>query len=215
MALILNTLIENNPWQNFNTTKEIAIVKYGSLCDKYHYPLVLWTNIPQSFHGIRYEMINIETKVKKKFSNLNVFLKEHYKTLPWDDYIPIETEINLDNYATVVEWTPETGYNSTKKPAIFIPIELVKFRYDNDHLNRLKFVSDNVQIGDFVKCSGTRSGGWNKVEHINKNRLTIFGTKYTKPKNDYMETIASENGMSKIVKIVRNEIYILGKNDGN
>lgn len=96
--------------------------------------------------------------------------------------------------------------NTDKKP-IYYPIAECEWRYDDKAYQRLMKVKDILQVGDFVKCVGTRSGDWNIVENIKD--WSMAGRKYSKPKLGCEKNTFSENNLANVRKIVRDGKEIL------
>lgn len=88
------------------------------------------------------------------------------------------------------------------------PVDELRWRWVDKPYKAFLRALETVQVGDFVKCVGTRSGRWNRVDTINYDRETVFGPKYDKP-DGKMAYEASENSISKIRNIVRNGVEIL------
>ena len=81
------------------------------------------------------------------------------------------------------------------------------WRYYDKVYQRVMWCKEHLQIGDFVKCSGTRAGDWNKIESFDAQNITGF--KYSKPKEGFIRPTASANGIDKVIKFVRNGVEIL------
>lgn len=113
-----------------------------------------------------------------------------------------------DNGFCVAWFIPHYYHDrNTDKKSIYYPIAECEWRYDDKEYQRLMRVKDLLQVGDFVKCVGTRSGDWNIVENI--ENWSMAGRKYSKPKLGCEKNTFSENYLAKVRKIVRDGKEIL------
>jgi len=204
---------EGNLWKKMEVKKSINVQQYGRDAGKVHYPTNLWTNSISAPTGMKLEFRNIQTGKIKKIGGTSTYFKEivEKEDTNWYDekQFPIDEEINLDDFTDVMQWTQPVHYGN-KKPGVYVPCDDVEFRIEDKLLRYTWWVMNTVQVGDFVKCTGTRSGDWNKVESINLGGTpTIFGPKYSKPEEGKMRYASSDNAMVKIKRIIRDGKEIL------
>ena len=138
----------------------------------------------------KYEARHIPSGKIKKVNGISVGWKYTWKE---------KTDYSVD---PSFQWKPG-DYRKSWENEIRYPIEDIEIRVEDKLLRKCQWILKNLQVGDFVKCTGTRSGDWNKVEVIRLNE-TIFGPKYTKPEEGFIRYNSSENHICKISKIVRN-----------
>ena len=187
-------LPSNNEWQNFEYIKSEHIIQYGQNKGKVKRANVRHTNVPDGIVGIGYELMHVPTKKTKKIKSLSIDFSEHAS----DRLLSVDFDFDFDKMPISVVWAI-SPYGTDD---VYYPIEEVMFRYDVKHIARIQKIVDTIQIGDFVKCSGTRLGDWNKIEAFQGNN--IYGPKYREPKEGSMRYTSSTNHITKIIKIVRN-----------
>lgn len=190
--------IEENPWIplqyeiEHKERKPYPHEEKKGITSPLQYKVVHWTNkidIP-AYH--KFEIRRTDTGKVWKEDIL-------YITFPYKDN-------ELPDYSKnpVVRYEKYPNY-------IDVDPSLIEFRIEDKLLRHTQWVLQNLRVGDFVLCKGTRSGDWNKVEKIIED-TEVFGPKYSKPEEGKMRYSASTNGISKIQKIVRDGVEI--KKDG-
>lgn len=188
----MNNFPKENPWLPIDIKIKCYDIQYG-----YYRGFVgityEWTNKFNSLPGMKYEIINPDGKVKK-FNGPSIHIPKD-ETYFEKDKVP-----DISKMIPHIVWICDPYHENDK--LVLYPASECKIRHEDKLLQHTRWVVDTVQIGDFVKCSGTRSGDWNKVEALTK--YGIYGPKYTKPEEGYMRYTSSDNMYSKIKKIVRN-----------
>jgi hypothetical protein len=196
--------IEENPWREIKYKVIDSVIKYGRRADKDHKLYVNLVERPLMYTGLRLELLHVPTGKTKKVNDLSVefFCNMNVGWNERDKEIPVEEEFDLssEKFKVMAVWTP---YHYSGKSGIYYPVEEVQWRYEQRVIDKINWLCENLQVGDFVKCSGTRSGDWNKVEIVDIPGEKIYGPKYTKPEEGHMRYNSSDNSMTKIVKIVR------------
>ena len=177
-----------NPWRDFEF-KEVA---------GYSQPQLV---VPEDCqYVVGFDVKHIETG--KIYTNISGSPNHNYVLVKRD----VWTNPGLTNYKRLKHLLPE-GKNSGFVGKIKLSPKDCKWRFHDKIYQKYKWCKENLKVGDFVKCKGTRSGDWNKVENVSGHN--IFGPKYTKPEEGFMRYTSSENGIAKIQEVVRNGIKIL------
>lgn len=146
---------------------------------------------PKAVACLKYEVRNVSTGKKR--------------ILRYNPTFSLEDDQIMFNWNSKYVYD-KGGYNTGwvyKK----VPVADVEIRIEDKNYKRYLKVKENLQVGDFVKCKGTRSGDWNKVESIRND--TLFGPKYTKPEEGNMRYVSSDNHLTKVMKIIRDGVEIL------
>lgn len=199
MTLYLKDITEN-PWRNIEFEKSIhTFTMYNKPVS--HWPIVREIDGQNPLPGIKFELMNVVTGRTKVITG-----HIRLEIAGWgpEDSVEPHIPIDLAKVKVVVQWNAGTGWGKNVKGAVYAPVEDVRYRIDNKHLSHVHWVQRTLQVGDFVKCKGTRSGDWNKVDTISSSLENIFGQKYTKPEAGSERYASSTNHISKVLKIVRN-----------
>ena len=191
-------LPSENPWRGveYEINEGYETLEYGYAKGLTVYrKRITWTNriVPPTTMKLEFRR-NDTNRVKKQHSMNFEFKRlsdEKYATSP-EDY----------DETPMAVW--ESHWN---KPNVYVPLNLIEFRIEDKLLEHTRKVIELLQVGDFVKCTGTRSGDWNKVESFTNSG--IFGPKYIKPSEGHMRYTSSDNHITKVKEIVRDGVKIL------
>lgn len=204
---VLKLVEEGNPWVPYEYSKRIQNTVYGPYAGTF-YPWAQWERELDTPVGMQFEMRNKKTGKIKKTNFMTAYIRqvvEQEDKGKFDrEYAETAEEIDLDALDVVIIWTHSKGYGENRTPDIYVNADLIEYRIEDKLLRKTAKIMQTVQVGDFVKCKGTRSGDWNKVEQISECRTGVYGPKYSKPEEGFMRYTSSSNGMEKIMKIVRN-----------
>jgi len=194
-------LADDNAWKEVHFEVSVRTIKYGPRANKWKLPTVELIDGIHAPQGMKLEMKRLDTNRTKKVGHIQLSLGQDRVYDTKEMAIEIDTDLDLSKFNVFVVWERGEPWKDTKD--VLVPVEKVIFRVEDALLRKTKWLMDNVQVGDFVKCKGTRSGDWNKVENINEKRTIVYGPKYSEPKEGCMRYASSDNGIEKIIKVVR------------
>jgi len=192
-----------NPWVQIEAKAVSRFVEYGYRRGFYTVdPSWNRGDMPsKSFAGLDYEIMHAPSQKTKRTTDLIIEISGG--DADGDHYFFTEEEIDLNSFAPQFVWT-RTGY---KKPNITYPANEIMVRLHEATLVRARWLRNNLRVGDFVKCKGTRSGDWNQIDHIDLKRNIIFGPKYRAP-GEGMRYESSENSITKIARLFRDGVEV-------
>lgn len=178
----------DNPWRNIEYKVDIVTYPKNQKYEERYYKNVIWTNKFYQDH-MKYEFLHKPSGKIWKDSTIRLRMNGE-----------CSFSLSADDMGSLGEPMFYKSGKTYKDEGDWFNIDDVKVRIEDKLFQKFHELKNLLQIGDFVKCSGTRSGDWNKIESISDR---IFGPKYIKPEEGFMRYTSSDNHISKIIKVVR------------
>lgn len=191
----MNNFPKENPWLPIDIKLRYCDINYGRFKSlnivRVSYD---WINKFYPLSCMKLEIKNPDGKIKKISNSPSIYIPTGE-----DEYFEKDKAPDLSTFTPMVVWKGNQYYEGEQ--LVLYPASECQIRHEDKLLKHTRWVLSVLKEGDFVKCTGTRSGDWNKVEALRKT--TFFGPKYKKPEEGTMRYTSSENSYTKIRKIVR------------